>query len=329
MSEPNEIRTDDKTVSDENETPDVSVVVPISERYDDLKKLYHLYAGELTRLNKRFEFIFIVDGNFPIASRDLMDLKEEDKPISIIKFAKNFGESTALTAGFKMARADLILTLASYIQVEPGDLGKLFVENAKGFSVVITRRYPRRDPLFNRIQSEVYHRIVGKLIDTRFHDITSGVRLMERRILSEFVIYGELHRFIPLFAVQKGLKVKEVKVAQRKEDTGLRIVKPGVYLRRFLDILTVFFLVKFTKKPLRFFGLIGSFLLIAGSLIGGYLGVLRLLGLIGLSNRPMLLFSILLMVFGIQLFSVGLVGELILFNHARDMKEYLIEEIIE
>ena len=123
--------------------------------------------------------------------------------------------------------------------------------------------------------------------------------------------------------------MKEVKVSQRKEDTQVRLVKPGAYLRRLLDILTVFFLVKFTKKPLRFFGLIGSSLCISGFTITAYLGHLRLLGKIALANRPLLLLGILVIVFGLQLFSVGLIGELILFSRAKEIEYYRVEEIIE
>ena len=231
--------------------------------------------------------------------------------------------------GFRLAKGKVILTLAAYLQIEPDDLPKVFEAYSKGYEMVVTRRYPRIDPLINRIQSSGYHYIVRKLTGSPFRDITSGTRLIDRKILPELVLYGDLHRFIPIFAMQQGIKVKEVKVRQRKEDTRVRLVKPGIYLRRILDILTLFFLVKFTKKPLRFFGLIGSSLLISGFLITAYLGVLRLLKMIELSNKPILLLGILLMVFGIQTLSVGLVGELILFSHSKELKDYRVEQIIE
>jgi len=311
------------------ETPEVSVVVPISERHDDIRQLYKLYADELKKIGKDFEFLFVVDGNFPVAYNDLKKLHEEGNLIRIIRFAKNFGESTALMEGFRQAKGDTILTLASYIQIEPEDLTKVFAAYNEGNDLVITRRYPRKDSLINRIQSSVYHYLIRKLTGAPFKDITSGMRLISKKILSEFVLYGDLHRFIPIFAMQRGIKVKEVNVTQRKEDIQVRLVKPGIYLRRILDILTVFFLVKFTKKPLRFFGLIGTALFLPGLFITAYLTILRLFGAIGLSNRPLLLLGVLLMVFGIQTFSVGLVGELILFSHAKEMKDYKIEEIIE
>lgn len=311
------------------EIPEISVVVPISERHDDIRQLYTLYADELKNIGKRFEFIFIVDGDFHRAYSDLQELKAEGNPVRIIKFAKTFGESTALMEGFQHAKGDAVLTLASYIQIEPADLNKVFSEYDNGNDLVITRRFPRKDPLVNRIQSSVYHYIIRKLTGTAFKDITSGVRLIKKNILSEFILYGDLHRFIPIFASQRGIKVKEVNVSQRKEDTRARLVKPGVYLRRLLDILTLFFLVKFTKKPLRFFGLIGSSLFSVGILISLYLTLLKLFGGISLSNRPLLLLGILLMAFGIQVLSVGLVGELILFSHAKEIKDYTVEEIIE
>ena len=310
------------------ETPEVSVVVPISERHDDIRELYKLYSDELKGLEKRFESLFVVDGDFPVAYADLLKIKDEGNPIKIIKFSKSFGESTSLMEGFRQSKGEKILTLASYIQIEPKDLEKVFAAYDEGFGLVITRRYPRKDPLGNRIQSAIYHYIIGKLTGAPFKDITSGMRLIDRKILSEFVIYGDLHRFIPILAIKQGIKVKEVNVSQRKEDTRSRLVKPGIYLRRVLDILTLFFLIKFTKKPLRFFGLIGSSLFFIVFLITCYLAILKLTGAIALSNRPMLIFGLLLMVFGIQTFSVGLVGELIIFSHAKELKDYNVEEII-
>ena len=312
-----------------DKTPEVSVVVPISERHDDMRLLYNLYADELKKLGKNYEFVFVVDGNFPVAYGDLKKLKDEGNPIKIIKYARTFGEANALMEGFKQTNGSKILTLASYIQVEPSDISKVFSEYDKGQDLIVTCRYPRKDPIINRIQSKVYHYMVRKLTGTNFKDITSGMRLINKKILSEFNLYGDLHRFIPVFAKRQGLGVKEVNVAQRKEDTQVRLVKPGIYLRRVLDIVTLFFLIKFTKKPLRFFGLFGSVFLIAGGIITTYLGVMRIISKIGLANRPLLLLGILLIVFGFQLLSVGLIGELILFTRVKDIEQYRVEEIIE
>ena len=234
-----------------NEKPEVSVVVPVSERHDDIKKLYTIYAEELKVLKRNFEFIFIIDGSFKDAYKDLLELKNKGNSVRIVKFSRSFGESAALMEGFRQVKGDTILTLASYIQIEPKDLSKVFSEYDKGNDLVITRRYPRKDPAVNKIQSYFYHFLVRKMTGAPFKDITSGMRLINKKILSEFNLYGDLHRFIPILARGKGIKISEVNVTQRKEDTQVRLVKPGIYLRRALDLLTLFFLIKFTAKPLR------------------------------------------------------------------------------
>jgi len=313
----------------QEEPPEVSVLVPICERHDDLTELYRLYSNELSKLGKSFEFIFVVAGAFDTALADLSKLRSSDKRIRVTRIPARFGESTALLEGFREARAPLIMTLASYIQIEPTDLSEVFRAYAEGYDIVVTRRYPRIDPFLNRMQSALYHFIIRKLTGTPFRDITSGLRLINREVLPKLVLYGDLHRFIPIFALQRGIRIKEVAVSQRKEDTRVRLVTPGVYLRRILDILTLFFLVKFTRKPFRFFGLIGSSLFLAGLLLTAYLTAYRLFGHFGLANRPILLLGILLMVFGIQTLSIGLIGELIIFSHAKDIQDYNIDDLLE
>ena len=162
----------------------------------------------------------------------------------------------------------------------------------------------------------------------RYHDISCGLRVMRRQVAQELPLYGDFHRFIPLLAYQRGFTVEEVVVQQSQHDAPPRIYAPGVYLRRLLDVLTLFFLFKFAKKPLRFFGLVGSTLLGMGGCITGYMGVYRLLGFGPIADRPLLLFGVLLMVLGVQLFSIGLLGEIIIFTHARHVKEYQIDEVL-
>jgi hypothetical protein len=162
-----------------------------------------------------------------------------------------------------------------------------------------------------------------------FEDLGSGVRAFRREVVTEVPLYGDQHRFLPLLAKHLGFRVCEVDVQQSSREKFFRIYRPGVYPRRLLDLLTVFFLIKFTKKPLRFFGLIGVTTSAIGGLIMLYLLVERLSRGIALAERPALLLSSLLVVLGIQIFALGLLGELIIFTHAKDIKEYMIEEIID
>jgi glycosyltransferase involved in cell wall biosynthesis len=307
---------------------DLSVVIPVSERHDDLALLYKSYSSELTRLGHSFEFIFVIDGRFRDALDTLQRLKKDNLSVRIIKFQRSFGEATALSVGFSRAAGRRILTLSPYFQVEPDEVGKV-IEALDGNDLVITRRYPRTDSWINRIQSWVFNRLTGWLTGIRYHDIACGLRGMSHEVADALNLYGDLHRFIPVIANKQGFRIVEISIRQHPLDRAIRIKKPGVYLRRALDILIIFFLTKFTKKPLRFFGLIGSTLFVVGSLITLYLGIYRILGLGGIAERPMLLLGVLLMVLGVQLLSIGLIGEIVIFTHARQMKDYRVAEILE
>ena len=151
---------------------------------------------------------------------------------------------------------------------------------------------------------------------------------MKSIVAKEVPLYGDLHRFFPLLAFRQGFRISEIQVQQSPHDHGVRLQRPGVYLRRLLDLLALFFLFKFTKKPLRFFGLLGVGLFSIGSVVTGYLGFERLFLGVGLSDRPVLIAGALMMVLGVQLFSVGLLGEIIIFTHSREAKEYQVREIL-
>ena len=307
---------------------DISVIVPVVERYDNLHKLYAEFSSAFDKLGKSYEFIFVVDGEFDKVLEDLKKLKSENSNIKIIKLAKNFGESVALSIGAEKARGKYIFTLASYFQVEPEVVSAIWNELNNGYDLITTRRYPRIDSKINRIQSFVFHWLIWKMTSIRFHDISCGLKGMKRKVFEEIDLYGDLHRFIPILAHRYGFKIKEIKAKQRKEDTAIRLVRSGTYVRRMLDILTMVFITKFTMKPLRFFGLIGTALFGVGGIISGYLTLYKILGFGGIADRPLLLLGVILMVLGVQTLSIGLIGEIIIFTHARDIKEYNVEEYL-
>ncbi|MHC4270365.1 MAG: glycosyltransferase [Planctomycetota bacterium] len=307
---------------------DISIIVPVVERYDDLRKLYSEFSSTFDNLVISYEFIFVVDEQFCDAFQDLKNMKSDNSSIKIIKFAKNYGESVALTAGLDKAQGDYIFTLASYFQVGPEAINLIWNELKNGYDLVLTRRYPRIDSLLNRFQASIFHWLLRKITSMRFHDISCGLKGMKREVLEEINLYGDLHRFIPILADKYGFKIKEINSKQRKEDSAIRLLRTGSYLRRLLDVLTVFYITKFTMKPLRFFGLIGLMLFGTGGIVSGYLALYRLLGFGGIADRPLLLLGVILMVLGVQTLSIGLVGEIIIFTHAREMKEYKISEYL-
>lgn len=306
----------------------VSLVVPITERHDDICELYEAYKKALSNVGMKYEIIFVIDGDFDQASESLKTLKEKGEPLVIVKLARTFGEAVALTAGIQVASGDYIMTLPAYHQVETAGLYKLF-SCLDVSDLVIGYRWPRIDSKLNQIQTKLFHGIVKSMTGISFRDLGCSVRLMKKRVLEEISLYGDLHRFLPLLAHKRGFKIKEIALQQSSKEKQVRTYSFGVYIRRLLDLLTVFFLVKFTRKPLRFFGLTGSAILASGFSLVSYLVAGRLFGGLALRDRPMLLFGILLIVLGIQIFAIGLIGEIIIFTHARETREYTIEEIIE
>jgi len=310
-------------------TPSLSVLVPISERHDDLRALHRQVVEELKPRGLDFEFVFVLDGpDFPEAERQLRELQATDSGVRAYRMNRRFGEAAALHTAAARARGGTVLTLAPYFQLAPGAIGKVLDVLESGYNLVVARRHPRIDSWFNRLQSYVFHLFTSWLTGVRLWDISCGLRAMKAEVLREIPLYGDLHRFVPILAHRQGFRVVEVPLPQSPADAGIRVYRPGVYLRRLLDILTVYFLFKFTRKPLRFFGLIGLGLFGTGFLITAYLSVLRILHVTALADRPLFLLGVLLMVLGLQTASLGLIGEIIVFTRARDVKEYHVEQVL-
>ncbi|MFL6196107.1 MAG: glycosyltransferase [Thermoanaerobaculia bacterium] len=309
--------------------PDVSIVIPVVERHGDLGGIYDEFAHELTRLGKSAEFLFVVDEQMRAVLPELREIQERaELDVAIILLGGPFGEAAALTTGFDRARADRIVTLASYFQVEPSGLAPALQALDEGADLVVGRRHPRIDSRFNRVQSRLFHSLISGLTGTRFHDISCGFKVMRRRVARELRLYGGLHRFIPLLALQRGFSVVEMAVPQRQEDRATRYYGTPTYLGRLLDILNIFFLTKFTRTPLRFFGLLGAGLFGLGFLVDLIVVIERVFFATGLSDRALLLLGVLLMVLGVQTLSLGLVGEIIIFTHARNVRDYKVAEVI-
>ena len=304
----------------------LSVIIPITERYDPVAELFHEYRKGIEATGHSFEIIYVLDGNNPDAYRDLVELRKTEE-LTIITLTKLFGEATALNAAFQISSGDMFLTLPAYHQIEPGEIPAM-VAAISDCDMVLARRWPRRDSFFNRLQARVFNFLLRGVSDLRIHDAGCSARVFTRKVIEEVQIYGDLHRFLPVIAHRQGFKVVELKVAQSQQDVFSRIYSPGLYVRRLLDLLTIFFLVKFTKKPLRFFGLVGTTLFGLGVAASAYVVIERFFFDVALADRPALVFSSLLIVLGIQIIAIGLIGEIIIFTHARELKEYKIDKII-
>ncbi|HUI60271.1 MAG TPA: glycosyltransferase [Steroidobacteraceae bacterium] len=310
-----------------NRKVQLSVIVPVGARHSDLAELYAEYRAGIEPLRMSHEFIFVLDGPHPDVLEKLEPLVENGNLI-LVCLNRRFGESTALMAGFERASGDLILTLPAYHQVDGSQIGKL-VAALDTADVAVGWRWPRAGGVLERLRRRAFHGLVGFVTGMRLHDLGCGARALKRSVLEELSLYGDRHRLLAILADRQGFKVAEIELSQSGRDRFEGVYLPGDYAHLILDVFTVFFLVRFTKKPLRFFGTLGATMFGAGGLIILYLVADRLLFGQSLSDRPALLLAALVVVLGLQLFALGLLAELIIFTHAQHLKDYRTAEIIQ
>ena len=246
---------------------------------------------------------------------------------TVVNLHRPCSASMRLAAAFRHAAGDGIVLLPGYLQTEPSDVEKLIAELRGGSDYVASWRVDRVDSDTEQRRSRAFNLLTRWISGAGVHDVNCGLRAMRREVLSELPLYGDLHLFLPILAARRGLRVTEVQVRhleERNEDVGNPV---GVYLRRGLDLLTMFFLLRFTEKPFRFFGGLGTGLVAAGGLANAVLAIQRIVFEQPLANRPMLVLATLMVVLGIQMFSLGLLGELIIFVNAGGNSDYAVENV--
>ena len=309
---------------------DVSVIVPVTNGAAEVRALVEALGHQLDRLGKSWEAILVFDGVRGQAWLEAGRLAQEhENRVRAIAFQQSFGESVCLQAAFAEARGKVIVTSPHYVQVDPHDLGAMLAALDQGADFVSPWRSPRIDALLNRVQSALFHWLMGRVVDMRFHDLNCTFRVLRREVLQELALYGDMYRFLPVIAHRQGFAVVEVKVRHLREWGGAGLFGIGVYARRAIDVLGMLFLSKFTLKPLRFFGTIGGLCIGAGGSLVLYTVVRWLIEGNGLWNRPLFLIGFLIAVLGVQIVGFGLVGEIIIFTQARNLREYRVERAFE
>ena len=310
---------------------DVSVVVPVSSPDADVRELIEALGVELQQQGRRWEVIFVFDGVTGTAWESTQKLRAlYGRRVRSISFKNPFGESVCLSAAMERARGNYIVTSPQYVQVDPIELRPMLAALDEGADFVTPWRHPRVDPWLNRLQSSAFNLVIRSIIRMNFHDLNCYFRAIRRDVLDDVAVYGEMYRFLPVIAYRQGYKVVEVRVRHLKEWGRTGFFGVGIYSRRFLDILAVMFLTKFTLKPLRFFGTIGGAFGLVGFAICLWLSIQKLfMAGPGLSGRPLLTLGVLLIVLGVQVLGFGLVGEIIIFSQARNLKEYRVEKVYE
>ncbi|MDH5550973.1 MAG: hypothetical protein OEZ42_13850, partial [Gemmatimonadota bacterium] len=312
-----------KPVTREERRVAVSVIVRVTERPEDLEALYHEYAGVLEDAGLSFEFIFAAPPWADSALAPVSLLAERGSDIRIMRAGQPMGEAFLLRAAAAQCQGAIVLSVPAYFRVVPSAVVDLVRQVERGADVAAAIRSPRRDGWVNRVQSRAFHFLLSHLVGSAFSDVACGVYAIRREALASIPLYGEFFRFLPLLAQREGYRVQEVAAAQHSLDRRVRVHGLGVYLRRLIDILGLFFLLRFTDKPLRFFGLVGSVLAVSG---GGILFVLLVqrIGGQGIANRPLLLLASLLVVLGVQAIGLGLIGEIIVHVNATTRRTYRV-----
>jgi len=306
----------------------MTIIVTVQNFEESIDETYLSLKQHLEPLNDSLEIVFVDDGSSDQTWRRLQAISEKDADVKAIRLRADSGEAAAFDAGFKNSDGDKIIFMSSRKRIDPAGIPNLLNKLDQGFDLVIGWRHHRADSKLNQVISKGFNWLVKKLYRVKLNDVNSGVFVAKREIFEEVPIYGDMNIFVPVLAARKGFKVGEEKIDQLSG--SFRQSKfVSEYIQRVLDVITVIFLMNYSKRPLHFLGFLGFIFTFAGVFINLYLFVDRMTGVDGIAGRPMLLLGALLLVIGIQMISIGLIGEIIIFTHARDLKEYSIEEILE
>ena len=329
MTETTDILVEEKihTPTRRNEKPDLSVILALSNAEEQAAQMLKSLIENLENFDPNCEVVCVDDGSTDQTSAVVREFIKENPRVKLIQMRTAFGEASALDAGIKNSRGDKIVYLTGRVNINPEHIVRLLQKLDEGNDLVVGWRHPRRDAWLNRIISRIFNGMINSIAGLKLHDINSSVFVARREVLEDVPIYGDLNNFIPVLAVKQGYKVAEEKIEQLPG--WFRTSKYfNEYIRRFLDIITVFFLTRYSKKPIHFLGFLGAILTLLGVGIDLYLFVYRVLQLGPIAGRPLLLLGSLLLIIGIQMVSIGLIGEMIIFTHAKEIKEYNIETIV-
>jgi len=299
----------------------LSFIIPILNEQDSLSELYDEILQNCVSYD--YEIIFIDDGSSDNSFGVMQQLAAKDEKVKVIKFRRNFGKAAALQLGFTIASGEIVFTLDGDLQDNPVEIPHFIEKLNEGYDLVSGWKRKRHDPLYKTLPSKLFNFVTAKTFRLKLKDYNCGFKAYRHPLEKELTLYGEMHRYIPVLAHSLGYKVGEIAVTHRPRKYGKSKYGKERYLRGFFDLLTVKMITQYSKSPLYLFGRIGVASTLIGIIIGIYLAVLKLFYGQPLSNRPLLLLGILLIIGGLQFISLGLISELIV-NRFRQGKKTLI-----
>jgi dolichol-phosphate mannosyltransferase len=306
------------------------VVVPVHDEERSVVPLYEELRAALDPLGE-WEAVFVDDGSTDGSFAALTRLHAVTPNLKVVRLRRNFGKAAALAAGFRHSDGELVVTIDADLQDDPAEIPRLLAKLDEGFDLVSGWKTQRRDPLRRRIPSRIFNSVVGHVSGVQLHDLNCGLKAYRADVVRSLRIYGELHRFLPVLAHDRGYRVAELPVNHRPREHGRSRYGMERYLRGFLDFLTVWFMGRYRHRPLHLFGTLGLAMGAIGTAVLVYLTVLKLSGE-AIGHRPLLTLGVLLVVVGLQFFSLGLLSELITSHHEErtgSAGDQYVDEVLE
>ena len=322
-------KTDDNSHSDIKK--ELSIVIPVYNESGNLEELHNRLLCVLEELKKDYEIIFINDGSQDDSLDVLKNIQKNNERIVIINFRRNFGQTAAFAAGFDHASGDIIVTMDSDLENSPEDIPKLLTRIEEGYDLVSGWRINRKDNYWLRIlPSKIANIIISFISGIKLHDYGCSLKAYRSEILQNTKLYGEMHRYIPALASTMGISAVEIPVEHVKRTKGKSNYTILRFVKVILDLILIKFLLNYTSRPFHIFGFLGISSFTIGFIVALYLSVLKIFFEVSLSARPLLLMSVVLIIFGIQLITMGLLSELIIRNYYESQNKtvYIIKEVI-
>jgi glycosyltransferase involved in cell wall biosynthesis len=311
--------------------PRISIVIPLYNEEESIPHLWEALDKAMANYGQPAEVIIVDDGSKDRSFALLREIAAKDSRFTIIRFRRNFGQTAGFAAGFAQARGEVVITMDADLQNDPMDIPKLMAKIDEGYDIVSGWRKDRQDRFIDRkLPSMMANHLISNVTDVQLHDYGCSLKAYRRDVLQHVRLYGELHRFIPALASQVGGTVTEVAVNHRARQFGRSKYGISRTIRVMLDLITVWFMGTYSTRPIHVFGTLGLGSAALGVVIGLYLTLLKVFLNESIGNRPLLLLAVLLVVIGVQLITMGLLGEMITrtYYESQDKTIYVVREIV-
>ena len=299
----------------------VSILVPAYNEQDSVNELYTQMIDSINVMRDKgqisdYEIWYVNDGSTDDTEKVITELIDRDPKVHLISFRKNFGKSPALQAGFGHVDGDIIFTLDADLQDDPAEFSRFVEKIDEGYDMVVGWKFNRLDPMEKKLPSKLFNAVTSANSGIKLHDFDCGFKCFTKDVVKALDIYGELHRYIPVLAHRKGFKITEITVNHRTREHGHSKYGIERYMRGLLDSLTTTFLLKYSDRPMYFFGRVGLLTAFVGFIICIFLTVLWFMGQ-KIGGRPLLVLGVLLIVVGIQFVSTGFVCNIVIDRNFR------------